>query len=375
MKSPISGAPATSQQVGVAPDWKFIGFEANAELALLSVELDLIQDWTYPEPPYDVDTAKPICSEAVNEGLQALIRSYLWRAKRGLAKPNLILCWEKSYQRIQDAMIQGGVTQAHGYELRSIESLIRELDELTFEQKAMKTLENLNLRWHQNKGPIRLMSVQDQHSRNYFKYQESWPLEGMEFGFIKTEAFFVYEYLLEREFIKYQTNGWVMTANGIEKLDTLRRVASGKLAKVFFIRRCGEEFDKFLEPLRLALQVELGMDVETVWTKFHNEKIDERVFRMIRQSAAILVHVDDGNFNVGMEAGYAWALGKPLVAIAESKEDKKKKILDKMPFDLATLNCYFYKREVKTDPAKFQEAVELIAARIQIEFDPKPSVH
>jgi len=110
----------------------------------------------------------------------------------------------------------------------------------------------------------------------------------MTFGCDESSGHFVYEYLLESGYLRWQA-GIQITAKGFELIDNLRRGTGQESNKVFVVRRWDEELDLILKPACEIASNALKIEIEPVWVKPHNEKIDERVFRSLRQAIAVVV--------------------------------------------------------------------------------------
>lgn len=72
-----------------------------------------------------------------------------------------------------------------------------------------------------------------------------------------------------------------------------------------------------------------------------------------RAASFVLVDLSDNNFNVGFEAGYALALGKPIVFTMQKPEGELK-----LPFDIQSHNILVY------DAADHSEFKEQLPFRI-----------
>src|SRR5262249_2875823 len=133
--------------------------------------------------------------------------------------------------------------------------------------------------------------------------------------------------------------GFGITPTGYIKVESLRRGKNESVKRAFFIRRYDEDMDAFFRPILDQVQQRTGCDIRAVWEEAHNEKIDERILRLIRESSLVLLDIAPDRFNVGLEAGYALALRKPMIVIRE-----KQSPWQAPPFDIATLNCFDYDR-------------------------------
>ena len=99
-----------------------------------------------------------------------------------------------------------------------------------------------------------------------------------------------------------------------------------------------------------------------IWDDPHNEKIDERILRLIRECPVVVLDVAHDNFNVGLEAGYALGLNKPIVAIRKKPPKGSSARVQQLPFDISTLYTHTY----TTDAVGKAELIEKLSERILV---------
>lgn len=243
-----------------------------------------------------------------------------------------------------------------GYEFRGFDSILRQCQNMSFIERALRTLENMHHETRQNRKPVEtgLLGI-GQQNEAIVKLRDHFVESGMTYATIDVDAPALYQWLLHKNLIVLTNRppnevGFDIAPGGFEVLDERRRKsldASG--IGVFVVQRFDEGLELFLKPVLSELQSRLGVNVGAVWAQDHIEKIDERIFRRIRDCQAVLLHVTNDRFNVGLEAGYALALGKPVVAFREKPKDTDPDWIKRLPFDISTLNCLEYDPAVDTD--------------------------
>lgn len=286
----------------------------------------------------------------------ALIRSKLWRAKRVKSAPISVLT-EYEYSLI----LQSAETYSHlkGFTILRFEQEIEESRDLSFLEKCLNTLRNIHQLWAETKGVFECPYLHlDRRSEPVFSIQ-STKENGIAYGCDEFEATLVYDYLYNKGYLrKYgdPLQGLVLSPIGYFQVDSLRRGQDSVIKQAFFIRRYDPEMDMFMRPIMDEVSHRTNCEIKAVWETHHNERIDDRILRLIRESPLVVLDVANDRFNVGLEAGYALALRKPIVAIREKPQP-----WIPLPFDIATLNCYDYERE-KTEDLIYVLSERILAA-------------
>lgn len=282
-----------------------------------------------------------------------LLRSYLWRAKWRRTKP-FIVSFQKHVDQLIDYLKAYDLSATYG--ALSFEQVVAQADSLTFIAKAMKTLENIDLLWSLGEeGMLNSVSSKMEHIKTH-------NTDGLVYGANNQETGSILEYLKDQHLV---ISDGVLTrpsAKGMIELEKIRRGKEASIREAFFVRKYDEELDKFLEPILRAVGASLQCEINPVWAQEHIEKIDERIFRKINESSVIVVDITGDRFNVGLELGYALALGKPIVAIKEHSDPNAK---FEVPFDISTLNCFPYQQT----PEGAILLKEKLEARIGIALD------
>lgn len=320
--------------------------------------------WRGGEVPSAEWNEPPILRQDI-EAVSSLVLSQLWRSKRGLAK-RLVLC--RSDAEIGKLVDWAGDPRSlRGFEFRGFDSIRRECDTLSFEERALRTLENIHHEARRLNKPVEvgLLGI-GRENEALFRLRERYLESGMTYATVPIDAPAIYEWLMHKNLLALRHNppetGLVVAPDGHEVLDLRRRRGlDAKGVGVFVVQRYDEDLDKFLRPVLDVLKGRLGVAIGAVWADDHIDKIDERIFRRIRDCQAVLLHVTNDRFNVGLEAGYALALGKPVVAFREKPKDTDPDWIKRLPFDISTLNCLEY------DPnADTTELIARLEARLSL---------
>lgn len=292
-------------------------------------------------------------SEQETKAAWALIRSKLWRAKRIKSAPISVLT-EHEYSLILKSTEE--YRHLKGFTMLRFEQQIEEAKDLSFLEKCLNTLQNLHQLWTETKRIFECPYLSlDKHSEPVFSVR-STKENGIAYGCDEFEAALVYEYLYSEGYLRKHGDpfqGLVLSPTGYLQVDHLRRGQNSILKQAFFIRRYDRELDMFLRPIMDEVKHSTGCEIKAVWETHHNERIDDRILRLIRESSLVVVDVASDRFNVGLEVGYALALRKPIVAIREKPQPWMP-----LPFDISTLNCYDYER------SKPEELVYVVSERV-----------
>jgi len=359
--SPVTGLGATNR----LEEWNGIlqCMHSMPSVGDLFMGEELATSWQWGTAPRGRDLHVLATPDQLRR-VQSLARSYAWRNSKGLAAP-LWLCLDSAERSriIELARDKGWLRH---YNLRAFGEFVHEADRLTFQDRMFETLRNFEAL---EKGSGQSVAIQylliDKGNTPVFRTNGSMQEDGMSYATDATEAHLVYQGLYEGGYIRWprtsQEAGFALASKGAAKLDELRHLsASGAASGVFVIQPFNEELNAFLRPVLGQLEERLGVKVRAVWDEEHIERIDERIFRQIAQSAAVLLYVANDRFNVGLECGYALALGKPVVAFREKPSEAAPEWSKRLPFDIATLNCYDY------DPGATEELIEKLHARLAL---------
>lgn len=308
----------------------------------------------------------------------SLIRSQMWRSQNAGAS-QVLLTMTDERDAIRDKIHTGNQGTLTFPIVWSFADFVRKAKSLTLAEKAHETLRNFYGIFAQERKPQPCPFISPEARQNQppflnFEARPNNVERGKTYGCDDVSACFVYEYLYEEGYIKYQ-NGVLITAKGYDLLDKLSRGDESGVELVFVVRRWDTELDKLIEPAcKMAGEV-LGVDIDAVWAKEHNGKIDEKVFRDLRRAIAVVVDLTpaptwdtNDRINVGIETGYAMALGKPVIAIrCQPVKGVDRDWHFNLPFDIVTLSTYDYGREPTGDT--ISALAEKLTARVGLALD------
>jgi len=297
-----------------------------------------------------------------------LIRSKAWRTRQ-LQSYNLVLCFAKDFERI------AAYRRFRGHPIRTVEAELEEAKRITFEEKCIRTLEHLE--WLAQKDEILEIPygtrVKDRQDFAFIS-NPSVKENGMTYGCQGVQASLVYSWLYDQRLIvcRPETTGGnlVLGPGAYIELDKLKR-AQTVIQSAFFVRRYDETRDSFFDALSDAVEKEVGCTIDPVWRYQHNEKIDDLILRRIRESPVIIVEIDNTNFNVGFEAGFAMSMSKPMVAIKRvdrPPNGDRSQLRIQNPFDIATFNTYAYwdAEDSKEQAKNLADLIQTVSERVRI---------
>lgn len=240
-----------------------------------------------------------------------------------------------------------------------IEDALAEARNLTFTEKYLNTIENIINYWKKcgevPKVPSQKISVTN---TSIFQWTEDTTDPGVAYACDDREAPIIYNELMRHGVIKDRQspnpNGVLeITGLALQEYDRIKAGRERGLNRGFFIRKFDKLMDEFFQPVMEAVQEETGCQIKAIWEMNLNEKLDERILREIEQSSVIVADVTGDKFNVGLELGYALALQKRVILLV-NKHSGKDGQLPALPFDISTLNCYFYD---KSDPEELKSVL------------------
>lgn len=281
---------------------------------------------------------------------RALLRSKFWRSVRERSRPLLVIT---RHQLSGFESAGGWEDQLAAHHIVLLEDAISEADSLTFAEKALNTLENLYDEWKRTgKVPEMTCASLDDQGRSWYHERQGQLEDGMAYGCDERTAPHVYQWLADQGFlidriVSGHCSQRELTPAALIEAEKIKAGREASINRGFFIRRFDPETDAFYRPILDEVRNKTGCDISPVWERQKNEKLDELILRRIRESSVIVLDVTGERFNVGLEAGYALALRKQIIVL----RDKAEKDGD-LPFDIRTMNCFFYDRG---EPEKLQE--------------------
>lgn len=230
-----------------------------------------------------------------------------------------------------------------------IEDLWQECKTLSFETKAARTLRNLVMLEEEVGEGIKLCISLDSYPgvQSEGKANGAVSFKGLIYSSTERERLLVLQHLKNEGLIIAisnplgSTTDFFVTPKGYSLVESIQAGESEFERKVFMICRFTPEMDDiFNRCYKDAGNASfLNCTVQRVKDIHHVDKVDDKIIRMIEESTIVIVDLSDHNFNVAFEAGYAMALGKPIVwtKMRTSQEEE----LD-LPFDIQSHNILVY---------------------------------
>jgi hypothetical protein len=287
-----------------------------------------------------------------------IARSRVWRALHHEEKVPVFLTLHEREQF-------GAQKFLEPFQVITTADLFRELRSLSLERKALLTLENLRLA-----EEVPGQGVEVPYNLGLYPGKPTWstPKENREYGVTygchDREAPLVYFLLEGRGFITFRQVAddrlsVFLTPNGYSESDRLARGRELDIVTGFMVCRYDAEFDPIFETAFRPAGRRLNCEILRMKDIHHVDRIDDRICAELQRSTIVLVDLtDQNNFNVAFEAGYALALGKPIVWTARRTGDGVR-----LPFDIYTHNC------LEWDAADLGTFGSALTARIQAAID------
>lgn len=284
-----------------------------------------------------------------------LLRSRQWRNVKKQGRPLMVTTRHHLGQIQRGEAARSNDIQKH-FSIHAIEDEVEICRELGFRTRCLETLVNLYDEWKvHGKLPVIPYHQTDGMKPSAFIDAGHDAEKGMTYASSSREAPLVYRWLFDEGYlvdlrVPNKLTELALSPKAMVEVESILAGKQASLKKGFFIRRYDEEFDKFIEPIMAEVARHTGCEIKAVWEDQKNDKLDELILRRIRQASIVVVDVTGDRFNVGLELGYAMSLKKQIVLICEKSEPEKA-----LPFDIRTLNCYFYERD---KPEQFQEKLK-----------------
>ncbi len=259
-----------------------------------------------------------------------------------------------------------GEVEEMAYRICTVEELWQEVQSLTLEDKAMRTLVNL-VEVEQNTGQgigEYAIPVRAGHVRENIWAKALHPMAGLIYGCQPVEVHVVMEYLMGEGLVSWDPKLDPMALHITPKgYIRASQVASGKgdvPPRGFVVCRFTDGLNAVYDAVYANVLLPTGEPVTLLRVKdiHHVEKIDDKIMAEIRAASFVLVDLSDNNFNIGFEAGYALALGKPIVFTMQNSAGEMK-----LPFDIQSHNILVY------DAADHSEFKEQLPFRIAAALD------
>ena len=277
--------------------------------------------------------------ENATKGLLAYAAAIVWEANRRKWKRPFFMTAEGIRGLNEKALAQFN----SNWRLVSPEDFWREAQQLTFEEKALRTLANLVMAEDSVGDGVHLPVGLEPYPGGFTKGKEERSVEpeGILFATVGNEGLLVLHYLLDRRLIREGSDGSstgvtiFISPEGYAVADQVRRGGRQEVRRAFMICRFNEVLDAIFDSCYKPVgdYADVRCPVHRVKDVHHVDRIDDKIVRMIEEATIVVVDLTEQNFNVAFEAGYALALKKPIVwTIREEAGDFRP------PFDIQSEN-------------------------------------
>lgn len=358
--SPLTGQE-TEPEEHVSPDY-FL-FDERDTIGKWAVTEYVHDGGFQPGGRYRTETLK--LDEDETKRLMAFCRSLVWEAEHFGLKP-IIFVTEVGTKEIDK---RGGAAWGDAFRTLSPEIIWRDVQRITFEEKANRTLANL-IRLEKTPGVGMRMNVDisDYPGQLGAITPDTDYVLGPCFAADSSEALLILQWLKDQDLIESRKRGGEITIFLKPKAYIMADSPSfgygSGAPTTFLICRFSPDLDHIYDNVysHLEHREDVKCLIRRVKDIEHIERIDDRIMLEIERSTTILVDLTDAldNFNVAMEAGYALALGKPIVW---AKRDDGGEL--RLPFDVQSQNLLLWKREGEG----YDDYEDRLAARMRVALD------
>lgn len=360
--SPLSGLPLTRQPVYLGGYLCYTGAPEGQWSSAVSFSPDVNERQARPikpAAPFQVGSLDLSVSEL--DKLKALALSYAYQSRlRRLKFPLFVSSNSKG-------TLDESLPLPQNFRSISVEDLWLEAQRLRLSDKVNETLRNLSdIEPHPgfaHRIAIHLGNLgQDQPEPLDASVQS---LVGLAFAAVRGERSLVFQALSDKNLIRIGSNFDYLAA-GATKNDhragthisitpegyyLLEKLKSGDMSLTrsgFLVCRFIKELDDLYDDVYKPVgdSTEVMCPIRRVMDIHHVDKIDDRIMLEINQATVVVVDLTKRNFNVAFEAGYALALGKPIIWTVKAPIPRK------LPFDIQSHNVLSYDL---TDKDKFRE--------------------
>lgn len=292
-------------------------------------------------------------------------RSLVWESKHFGLKP-IIFVTEVGAKQIEE---DGRAGWGDAFRVVSPELVWHDLQRITFEVKANRTLANLiKLEGIPGMGLPMNVDISDYPGTMGAITPDTHYVLGPCFAAGDSEALMILQWLQSEDLIQNRKRGSnyeiFLKPKAYIMADSPRFGYGSGVPTTFLICRFIDELDHVYDNVysKLEHRADVKCVIRRVKDIEHIDRIDDRIMLEIERSATILVDLTEAltNFNVAMEAGYALALGKPIVW---AKKDDGKEL--RLPFDIQSQNLLLWKR----DDEDYGDFEDRLAARMRVALD------
>lgn len=376
-KSPLSGLPFRQAMTHTENDIPYyVGEPFGPWASTLDFDPDPQNQFRPLNPSAPFQLADLDLTKAQLEQLKALALGHASQANlRGRKFPLFVTAQE--LKELQD----GTKSTPFNFQPVAIEDLWREAQRLTLSEKAHETLRNLADKephpGFNHRLALKLDSFQSEAPEPNPDAPEgsgATSLIGLAFGAVTGERTLLFQSLFDDGLITFgapidymggeppmiQRRGGHLvkiTPKGYAIVEKLRKGDPFLTRKAFLVCRFIPEIHSLYANVYKPVgdSIEVQCPILRVMDIHHVDKIDDRIVHEIQEATVIVVDLTDTRkhgFNVAFEAGYALALGKPIVWTIKAPFPKK------IPFDIQSHNILVY------DPNKLDEFSEQLKYRL-----------
>lgn len=145
----------------------------------------------------------------------------------------------------------------------------------------------------------------------------------------------IFEHVLERPLTSGQTG---LFAWGNQRVKFSNMAVSKVTGKVFVVMQFSEPYQQLYSEVIQPVTEEFGLQAYHAGEVFGPGVILQDIVKGIIESKIVIAEVTPANQNVFYELGYAHALGKPTILLAERGKP--------LPFDITGYRCLFYENSI-----------------------------
>lgn len=309
--------------------------------------------------PFEIDSLR-LDATQVKKAL-ALMATKSREAQESNGPPLLLMRAETRDRLVQTNHSDGDTLNF--WRILSFQELLQEAEQLTLPQKSLATLQTIsNLEGEVGSGiPLRF-SFEPYPGAASDAREDYLDIRDYCYACTSTESCIVMQYLREEGFIRVSDESLLgtticITPRGYLEIDAVRAGRITGPIKAFLVCRFTAELDSIFDACydKIGSGDDLPCKITRVKDVVHNERIDDKILTLIRDSSVVVVDLTDHNFNVAFEAGFALSLGKPIVWTMQKPEGELR-----LPFDIQSHNILFYEQD------KLSLLLEQLKARLHV---------
>jgi len=234
-----------------------------------------------------------------------------------------------------------------------IEDIWTEARDLLFETKALITLNNIvNSEVNMGDGIKVFDGSSSTTGEKAALYEGTEFTGGIAYGAVDAEARLIFEFLNERKWTRSSQVSakrsdvpapqsvihMSVTPTGYMMNDRVR-IGISDVTKAFLVCRFTPKLDAIYDAVYdpIGKDPDLKCPIQRVKDIHHVDKVTDKIVQEINEATIVVVDLTEDNFNVAFEAGYALALGKPIVWCVSEKTGEVR-----FPFDIQAENILIY---------------------------------